>query len=319
MKPQYSFFAVLLMLIAGGFLVMIGKPSDKADLSGVMEVVGDTQRSLTKPLMMATQISPQEEVELGERIARRISAGRSSSPANRALELYLNQVGNRVAQNAHRQGISYRFYLHPYDVVNAFALPGGHIFVFKGLVDFVESEAELATILGHEITHVDARHCVELFQAEIAAAKITEPIFGPGSRLFEFGAGYINRVVSQGYRQAQEFQADAQGQQMAIAAGYEPEAAENVMKRLGDKLAHLEPSQTRKKAGDPLQELAKAVNTAAGSYFHSHPPTGERVKKLADARKAMNLTGQEFYRGRENLKQRRPRQVQSFPTEVVRP
>ena len=87
-------------------------------------------------------------------------------PEMQATEKYVNQIGGRVAAHTKRK-LPYRFHLIPSrDLINAFALPGGHVFVGQGLLDRMTSEDELAFVLGHELEHIDHYHAVERVQIE---------------------------------------------------------------------------------------------------------------------------------------------------------
>lgn len=312
MKPVYSLIIVAVMLVAAGILVMMGDPEQKADLSSVMELVGDAQRTATKPMMMATKISAREEQELGRTLAGQMYFG--SGKGETDLELmraYVQRLGASLLGEINRKEIEYTFHVIDYDEVNAFALPGGQIFVFSGLLKFVESEAELAYILGHEIVHVDARHCIESFQAEMAAQKIAGPLIGKW--LVQRATQFATMIITGGYRKFQEFQADADGLRYAIAAGYDPSAGEKAMQRLGERFGT---RVSRKKARDPLDELGKSVIVAAGSYYTSHPPSSERVDKLKAMRLNLQDKGKKYYRGCENLKQRKTRATLPLEAEL---
>ncbi|MBU1109941.1 MAG: M48 family metalloprotease [Candidatus Riflebacteria bacterium] len=316
MKPVYSLLAVLLMLVVGGIIVMKGEPDNKVGLSGVMELVGDAQRTALKPAMMVTRVTPAEEMELGRSLASQMHFGHSSGTKRKELkeiEEYINRLGQSLLGNISRKEIVYEFHLINRSMVNAFALPGGQIFVFRGLVDFVESEAELAAVLGHEITHVDARHCIEMFQAEMAAEKITGPILGNSKWLGGMGMRMASHIIQGGYRQYQEFEADARGLKFSVEAGYDPKAAEKFMARLGE---NFEKTESQIKASDPVEELQIAVKTAAGSYFRSHPPTPERVKRL-QALGSQQTGKQKFYIGKENLKLREIRAQKPLDNEFT--
>lgn len=315
MKPVYSLILVTIMLLFAGVIIIMDNPEQEANLSGVMELAGDAQQAAVKPLMLGSKVSDEEEQELGKRLARSIHfGGRGTSSQFKDREDYVKRLGRSLLSGIKRKGIKYHFHLIDNETVNAFALPGGQIFVFNGLLDFVESEAELAYILGHEITHVDARHCIELFQAEIAAAKV-------GGRLFDnflarIAMRYATMVVVGGYRKYQEFEADNGGLGLAIKAGYDPFSGENVTRRLGEKF---EKTRAPKKARDPLTEIGKSVIIAAGSYFHSHPPAQERVGKLAQARRKMQKSHQKYYRGAANLKRLRTKRQLTITDEFTKP
>jgi predicted Zn-dependent protease len=313
MKPLYSLIIVAIMLLASLSLVIIENPQQQASLSSVMELVGDAQKTATRPLMLSTKVTAEEEQELGRRLASNMHfGGRNSTKEFREREAYVKRLGRSLLGGIKRKEIKYEFHLIDNETVNAFALPGGQIFVFSGLLDFVESEAELASIIGHEITHVDARHCIELFQAELAAKKIGGPLLD--NFLTRIATRYATMVITGGYRKYQEFEADRGGLHLAILAGYDPEAPERVMKRLGEKFEKTRPA---KKAKDPFSEFGKSVAVAAGSYFHSHPPAEQRVSKLVGWRLEMRDAGRKYYLGRENLRRLRTRSQIMLAEEVV--
>ena len=303
------------MLILAGIVVMQGDPDDNVSMSGVMELVGDAHRSAVKPAMVATRVSIAEEQEVGNRLANQMhfwSSNNDSEEFN-LRQAYIEKVGNSLLKGLARPEIKYSFHLIDQSMVNAFAIPG-HVYVFNGLIDFVESEAELAVILGHEIMHVDARHCIELFQAEMAAEKITGPILGNSKWISRIGMRIASRVIQGGYRKFQEFEADSGGLSMAVAAGYDPRAGETVMKRLGEKFGDKKPAS---KAKDPVEELRRAVFTAAGSFYSSHPPTHERAGRLHTIGNRLTIKGNAYYRGVENLKQLQTKQQMLLDSELV--
>ena len=95
---------------------------------------------------------------------------------------YVSRVGAKVAARAHRK-LPYKFHYIPnMDFVNAFALPGGHVYIGAGLVALMDSEDELAAVLGHEIEHIDHYHCAERVQTEAAPPEDPPGQFGGDSR-----------------------------------------------------------------------------------------------------------------------------------------
>lgn len=313
MKQVFSAIVVLLMLVGAGAVIVVNNPQHDAGLGSVMELFGDAQRTTLKPFMMGTKITPSEEMELGKKLASYVYFGDQTHDNDflRASE-YVNRLGQILVPGIKRKDIRYQFHLINHEAVNAFALPGGQIFVFSGLLNFVESEAELAFILGHEIGHVDAKHCVELFQAEIAAEKIAGSL--ASNFLSRFAIRFANMVITGGYRKFQEFEADKIGLRLLARAGYELEAAERVMSRLEEKFAR---TPRPRKAKDPLHEIARSIRTAAGSYYHSHPPTPDRVSRLREQRFDIRRSGKKAYRGSENLKKRITRTEKEFPLEIL--
>src|SRR2546427_5911577 len=117
-----------------------------------------------------TRMSEQDEVRVGNEIAKSYSAARTDKSDVEVTEIqaYVTQVGSHVAAHAHRK-LPYTFHYIPEKYfVNAFALPGGHVYIGEGLLALMDSEDQLAAVLGHEIEHIDHYHCAERVQQEHA-------------------------------------------------------------------------------------------------------------------------------------------------------
>lgn len=311
MKKYGMLFVLVIMLGAAG-LVMLGHRDDRADLSAVMELVGDAQQDALKTGHVLLQLSDEEENKLGREVVSRFGFGLNEAPH---LASYVTAVARPLLAHIQRPGINYTFRVLDNDQANAFALPGGQIFVFRGLLDCVDSEAELASIIGHEISHVDLRHCVELFLIQVRLESLAGRSFprNPAELLLRLPANLTvltHQVIKAGYRKFQEFDADAGGMNLIANAGYLPSASIAAMQRLQDKLGG---GPTKKPTADnPAEELAKATLSAAGGYFRSHPPLDERIERLKRKGSSLAPTG---YRGKENLRHRIARANQEFPDE----
>src|SRR4029077_11517551 len=124
--------------------------------------------------------------------------GREDADAGR----YVMGVAQPLLPYLRRPGIRCEFHVIDSPLTNAFALPGGQIFVMRGLLEFVESEAELAAVLGHEMSHVDLRHCIEHYQYEAKLKKAGVPELG-------WIVETAHRLVMLGFSPQQELEADA--------------------------------------------------------------------------------------------------------------
>jgi len=298
---------VLAVLAGSGGLVMLGEPGGKAGLDSVMEIWSDVLRDADQLGLQLTRISDESEMEFGLRLSFRY---RPSPPQRPDWEAYITAVAARLAPHLHRQGLRYEFHVIDAPVVNAFALPGGQIFLFTGMLDLIESEAELAALLGHEMAHVDLRHTVELAQYELATKKLGLRAVG---RAVDFTRGMLNR----GYKKYQELEADAQGVRMSIQAGYLPTAGRDLFEKLHE-TRPVGPQAGR--PATPLEELVLALNEAIVSYNHSHPLPLDRAGLLHSLtrRRRLALEGREFYEGRENYRRKISREEREFPHEFVR-
>jgi predicted Zn-dependent protease len=104
-------------------------------------------------------MSAAQEVEIGRKMHPQIlqEYGRY---ADEELQAYVNDVGQRIAAKSHRPDLQYTFTVLDGEEVNAFALPGGYVYITRGIMAYLNSEAELAAVLGHEVGHITARHAV---------------------------------------------------------------------------------------------------------------------------------------------------------------
>jgi len=161
-----------------------------------------------------------------------------------ALVAYVNQVGQRLARQAPRGEFQYHFAIVDQDAPNAFALPGGYIYVSRGLLILTNSEDELANVIAHEIVHVATRH---------AAARQAVIRGMPGPFQF-FAQGHIA-----GYSRNQEREADRLGQGLAGVAGFDPEGMADFLKDL------------------EFTERLRLGTSRLPGFFDTHPTTSERV------------------------------------------
>jgi predicted Zn-dependent protease len=234
--------------------------------------------------------------------AQEIAIGRREDPRVReqygvyddaALQHYVNEVGQRLARASHRPHLEYRFLVLDSPEVNAFALPGGFIYVTRGLLAYLGSEAELAAVLGHELGHVTARHSVQQLTAATAAnlgASILQ-IFVPETRggLGEFALNVLGSALLAGYGREHELEADRLGAEYLARTGYDPRA---VIKTIG-----LLKNQELFEA-----EVAKAEGREPRRYhglFATHPDNDTRLQQVvAEAtrfKQAVTRTGEEEY------------------------
>jgi predicted Zn-dependent protease len=169
---------------------------------------------------------------------------------NESLQQYVDAVGQRVARAAPRIGNGYRFYVVDQWTPNAFALPDGSIFLSRGLVALASSEDELANVLAHEITHVTERHAI----GRQAIAESANP----------FLIGFARAAYLASFSRDQERDADVGGQALAAAAGYDPRAMAEFLRKL--------------EYAERLQFGASRIP----SFFDTHPSTAERAGSSFD-------------------------------------
>ncbi len=193
---------------------------------------------------------------------------------NVALQAFVQRVGEGLAAKSHRQDLVYRFTVLDSKEVNAFALPGGYIYITRGLLAYLNSEAELAAVLGHEIGHVTARHSVRQYSATQAAniGATIAAIFIPELRTQTMSqvVNILGTALLRGYGRNHELEADRLGAEYLARSGYSPWAMLDVIRQLKDQ--------------EILDiQLAKEEGREPRSYhglFSTHPDNDTRLQEV---------------------------------------
>jgi predicted Zn-dependent protease len=270
MKSRYAALALVLALALGAiYYSQKHQAKTRVGPDALLNVIAETQRETSRLPMHATRLSDAEELEIGNGIARQqlgnLHTQYSYSAADIAFEQHVARVGNALAARANRK-LPYHFYYVPDRYFfNAFALPGGHIVLGKGLALKMQTEDQLAAVLGHEIEHVDQYHCAERVQIE---ARLRSIPFG----------GLVNLPISlfqAGYSKEQELEADRQGTLLMIKSGYAPIGAV----RLFEMFAQLE-SEAEHRSSSPPSEVTRVAWETMSGYFRSHPYSAERKRMI---------------------------------------
>lgn len=232
----------------------------------ILYLVADSQRDLTRMPSRFTRIRDEDEVKFGDTLAEAILLGRQMRAEDQESERELRAIAERIAPHAGRRGIPIRIHFLPDPaLVNAFAIPGGRVFVGAGLLEKLTSEDQVAFIVAHEIEHVDRYHCAERLQVETALRKI--PL---GAVL-----GIPVAVFQAGYSKEEELEADREGVKLAASAGYSAEGALEVFRLFLDLADEAEPT-----ARTPQEELGQMTLSVVSGYFRSHPLTRERIAQV---------------------------------------
>jgi predicted Zn-dependent protease len=169
-------------------------------------------------------MSEEQEISLGRQANARIL---KETPVyeNPELEKLVQQVGEELASHSHRPELFYRFTVLDSTAINAFALPGGYIYITRGLLAYLNSEAELAAVLGHEIGHVTARHSVRQ-QSTAAVTGILGAVVAAstGVQGVDTLTDMAGTAIVRGYGRDHELEADRLGAEYLAKSGYDPNA-----------------------------------------------------------------------------------------------
>ncbi|HEY9767451.1 MAG TPA: M48 family metalloprotease [Coleofasciculaceae cyanobacterium] len=214
------------------------------------------------------QLSPQQEIIIGRQSAPKMAAQHGNLYPDRALQDYIDGVGNKVVQSSGAKDSPYPFEFHLLrdpQTVNAFALPGGQVFITAALLSRLNSEAQLAGVLGHEVGHVIGRHGAEhlakqqLGSTLVNAVGIAASDRPENSRQAAILAQAVNQMVNLKYGRDDELESDLLGFQFMTEAGYNPVG---------------------------IVELLKILNSVRGSageqpeFMSTHPNPANRIEQL---------------------------------------
>jgi len=178
---------------------------------------------------------------------------------------YVDRIGQKVAANTERSDVRYQFFVLDSPIVNAFALPGGYIYISRGILALANSEAELAGVIAHEIAHVTGRHAAERMSQGV--------LVGLGAAILSVATGSdtVGQIANVGsdlyirsYSRTQESEADALGVRYLSRAGYDPRAMASFLANL-DAQTKLDLTLAGKSANDGF------------NYFSTHPLTADRI------------------------------------------
>ncbi|MEK6526066.1 MAG: M48 family metalloprotease [Nitrospirota bacterium] len=218
-------------------------------------------------------IGYEEEQSIGQAIALQVIARYGGVSEQGDLTRYVNLVGRTVALTCDRPDIAYHFAVLNHDSINAFAAPAGYVFVTRGLLSQIRNEAELAAVLGHEISHVSQKHILAVIQRSKQVAGVAEAGLAYANQNPEAFKGLIDaavkKLLDEGLDQDKETQADALGDVFAARVGYDPTAYLALLNRL------------------------RALKGDDKAFFKTHPDFSARIKAVQKAidTQGLKLTG----------------------------
>jgi len=236
-------------------------------------VTGQAERSV---------MSEQDEVAQGAQAHRQVLQ-EYGVVKDTGVQTYVNNLGQRLAKLSHRDQLQWHFTVLDSPEINAFALPGGYVYVTRGIMAYLQSEAELAGVIGHEIGHVTARHGAQratrqqdaglgvLAVSVLGAVLESQGVTGAG-RL----ASNLSQTAAAGYIAAygrdQELQADTLGAEYLSRSAYDPRHMMRVISALKDQ---------ERFAADQARAAGRAV-PAGSSWLASHPSNDQRLQQITE-------------------------------------
>jgi predicted Zn-dependent protease len=237
-----------------------GKSKDVQRAKTIFEGIGSIAAS-------ATDLDYKSEFAIGESLALEGFQRYGLPVPNSELQKYVNLVGNAVMRNSKRPDIPYYFVVVKSNVYNAFACPGGIVFLSSTLVKSMNNESELACVLSHEVAHVGHKHALQ----SIKRAKFFEGVGkistanmkGEEGKKYRDMIGNLQTVLfDHGLDKDMEYEADLSGMEYAYQTGYNPEGFIRVLQML---------------------KMNEKTSEKKGSWFSTHPPLTERIKRCMAA------------------------------------
>ena len=235
----------------------------------------DKAKKIKKGADILTPWTPEKEAAIGEASAAKL-INVFGLYQNQDMVDYLNMVGNTVARQSPRD-IHYHFAILDTEAVDAMGLPGGYVFVTRGLLANITTESQLAGVLGHEIAHVDRRHLEKEVRAQKTAAFAKEEAaekIPTAAELINMAGDVVTTALTSQVSRDKEAEADKFGLDFAAKAGYTPSGLRDIL----DILA--------KATGDAENKRSLAL------WQSTHPPFSERVATLTAMLASYPQTGQ---------------------------
>ncbi len=186
-------------------------------------------------------LSEKQDVGIGSKYAPEIEKQLGGRIENDQIQQYIDKVGQKIARVSHRQSIEYHFTAVEHESINALALPGGYIFITRGLLEKLTTEAQLASVLGHEVAHVVSRDTANRMSKEIGMTILLAATMVTGQAPGEVinAALVTQQILGLSYSRDDEREADFGGMRYMFRAGYNPqgmiETMEIFLKQPGEK------------------------------------------------------------------------------------
>ena len=267
----------------GGFLDEILKPQPKKEQSqpdqsqggqqeqpGLLDALGafgvkkkdvDLIKKGVGVVQALQPIGEDEEITMGEAVALEAFSRFGGEYRDERLTRYINLVGKTIADVSDRPNLHFHFAILNSQDQNAFAAPGGYIFVTIGLLKNLKNEAELAGVLAHEIAHITQKHMLETIRRGALLSNVSEVTLAAMNKDPKMFSNVIDEITdklfTKGLDKDKEYEADVYGVEFAYRAGYHPAGLRDYLKTLQSQEGH-----------------------ANSKFFTTHPSTGTRINKI---------------------------------------
>jgi beta-barrel assembly-enhancing protease len=262
------------LVLAAVFVAATATPA-RAQLGGLGKLKGIADKGVdAKQKFDDYNITDKEELALGEQVSQKLR-DRFGVMQDEKVTKYVTLVGTLLAQNSKKPGYDWKFIVLDTDGVNAYAAPGGFVHVTRGLLGLMKNEAELAGVLGHEITHITEKHTVNAIKNQKGISIGADVAGGSSGSLRDqfiakMAAAAFNKIFEGEFSRNDENESDKIGAQIANKVGYLPTGLADVLRKI----------DARNSGRDSRN----------GGWFASHPDTADRLQNNDKQVKAEKLT-----------------------------
>ena len=266
MRTKYRVLFLIALVLSGLVLVgafyytRVGTPL-KSSLAPVFQVLGHATQALDSLIARVVPVDSLDERELGQVIAVRYN--REANKADLDF-IYLNELVKNFAR-ALKKPFEYKVYVLDQQEPNALALPGGVVLVTRGLLNVMNSEAELVAVLAHELGHIERDHCFEAAKFQLLAQRVGLQTYGQIADLV------VKLLIGHTFSKTQEDQADEYAYEFLIHSSYDPRG-------VGESFAQMLTYGQGKKGLTAKESRANVLR----DYFMSHPPLAIRKEKFME-------------------------------------
>lgn len=212
------------------------------------------------------------EVEVGQQVVANVQQ-EYKVYQNPGVTQYIQRLGANIASICDRRDLVYHYTVLDSPQINAFAAPGGYVFITTGLLAVISNEAEVVSVLGHETGHIVAKHGAQRLQTQLGLGLVGDLTgLSKKSELFQSMVGLGTQLALQGYSRQNELEADHYGALYASRLGYDPNASVTLFKKL-----------------KTMESKAPALMT---DWLASHPPADARIREFERTKGELpSLTG----------------------------
>lgn len=215
-----------------------------------------------------TLTSDEREMSIGRKVARQVTK-EMPLVQDEALQTRVRSIGERIAAVCDRKELPYHFAAVEEKTVNAFSLPGGYVFVNRGLIERTENDDELAAVIAHEVGHITARHAIKRYESSLGLQIVQLAALAARQGQAAAGLGIGTRAAQLAYARQDELEADRLGVKYMKAAGFESKAM----------LSFLEKLKTVEQ--DETHYLPREI--VRPQYALSHPFVPDRIRGVKEA------------------------------------